>query len=68
MYINIHYDLLSQQHFYSHLLLFYAAYYHLLNMNISLASIRQIIQPQYQLFNLLSYQPLIYLNYHNIFT
>ena len=32
--------------------LFYAHYYHLLNMNSSLVSIRQVLQSQYELFHL----------------
>ena len=60
--------LLSQQHFYSHLLVFYAHYYYLLNTNKSLALIQQILKSQHRLFHLSFCQPLICLNYHNILT
>ena len=67
-YLYIHYDLLLQQHFSLHPMPFYAHFYDLQNTNIYLALIPQILQSQYQLFNLSFYQPLVCLNYYNILT
>ena len=56
IHLYIHYDLLLQQHFYSHLLLFYVHYCRLPKMNTSLASSQQILQSQRLWFHLLFFQ------------
>ena len=68
IHLYICYDLLLQQHFDSHLFLFYLNYCLLPKANISLATIRQILQLQHLLFHLSFFQWLICLNHHSILT
>ena len=56
IHLYIRYDLLLQQHFYSHLSRFYIHYSRLPKMNTSLASSQQILQSQRLWFHLLFFQ------------